>query len=129
MSNEQNQPSQEENMAWGKGRLSAAVDELSDQGIISSPFVEARIVWMLPQQLFIAELRESSTSPPALWMIGGDDVPADHLDVMLADTPRDAARHFGLKWHLAAAREDANEALAEKAELLLALVEADDAWT
>lgn len=128
MSNEQNQPSQEENIAWGKDRLSAAVDELSDRGIVDTPFVEARIVWALPQQLLIAELRESSTSPSALWVIGGD-VPADHLDVMLADTPRDAARHFGLKWQLAAARDDANDALIEKAELLLALVEADDAWT
>jgi len=127
MSNEQNQSGQEENIAWGKDHLSAAVDELTDQGIVSTPFVEARIVWMLPQQLFIAELRESSTSPPALWVIGGD-VPADHLDVMLADTPRDAARHFGLKWQMAAARDDAREALLEKAELLLALVEADEAW-
>lgn len=119
--------SNEQNVAWGKDRLSAAVDELSDQGVVNSPFVESRLVWMLPQQLFIAELRESSTSPPALWIIGGD-VPADHLDVMLADTPRDAARYFGLKWQLAAARDGANEALIEKAELLLALVEADDAW-
>lgn len=128
MSIKQNQPGQDEHIAWGKERLSVAVDELSDQGVVSTPFVEARIAWMLPQQLFIAELRESSTSPPALWVIGGD-VPADHLDVLLADSPRDAARHFGLKWQLAAARDDSSNHLVEKAELLLALVQADDAWT
>lgn len=128
MADENKQPSREDNIAWGKKRLSAAVDELSEQGIVSTPFVEARIVWMLPQQLFIAELRESSTSPPALWLIGGD-VPADHVDVMLADTPRDAARYFGMKWQMLAARENGNEALEHKAELLLTLVMADDAWT
>ena len=127
MSEQQNQPSQEDNKAWGKGRLSAAVDELSEKGIVNTPLVEARIVWMLPQQLFIAELRESSTAPPVLWIIGGD-VATDHLDIMLANTPRDAARHFGLKWQMNAAREDGDDALEQKAEQLLALVEADDAW-
>ncbi len=127
MSEQQNQPSQEDNVAWGKGRLGAAVDELSEKGIVNTPLVEARIVWMLPQQLFIAELRESSTTPRVLWIIGGD-VAADHLDIKLANTPRDAARHFGLKWQMNAAREGGDEALEQKAERLLALVEADAAW-
>jgi hypothetical protein len=119
----------EQNIAWGKTCLAAAIDELVDNGIIDAPFVEARLVWMLPQQFFIAELRENATAPPALWLIGGDGVPSNHLDVALADTPRDAARHFGMKWQLAAAREKANPMLEAKAELLLGLVQLDDAWS
>lgn len=118
----------EENLAWGKTRLAAAIDELAEKGIVESPFVEARIAWMLPQRFFIAELRENSTSPPALWLIGGD-VPCDHVDVALADTPRNAARHFGMKWQLEAAREGGNAALEANAELLLGLAQVDDAWT
>jgi len=129
MTDNQTSVANEESLAWGKERLTAAVDELSDKGIVTTPFVEARIVWMLPQELFIAELRESSTSPPALWLIGGDGIPVDHVDVMLADTPRDAARHFGMKWQLQLAREGENAALEQKAELLLGLVQSDDAWT
>ena len=128
MTDDQKAVPTEENLAWGKERLTAAVDELSDKGIVTTPFVEARIAWMLPGQFFIAELRESSTLPPALWLIGGDDVPVDHVDVMLADTPRDAARHFGLKWQLQLSREGDNAVLEQKAEMLLGLVQADDAW-
>lgn len=129
MSDKVNPASSEEKLAWGKARLSAAIDELSNKGIIDTPLVEARIAWMLPGQFFIAELRESSTSPPALWLIGGDDISCDHVDVNLADTPRDAARHFGMKWQLAVARDGANPVLEAKAELLLGLVQVDDAWT
>jgi hypothetical protein len=129
MSDKVNPASSEEKLAWGKARLSAAIDELSNKGIIDTPLVEARIAWMLPGKFFIAELRESSTSPPALWLIGGDDIPCDHVDVVLADTPRDAARHFGMKWQLAISREGQNPVLEASAELLLGLVQVDDAWT
>lgn len=128
MSDQVNSPSSAENLAWGKDRLAAAIDDLADKGIIDTPFVEARIAWMLPQQFFIAELRESSTSPPALWLIGGEGMPVDHVDVALADTPRDAARHFGLKWQLAVEREGVNPALEARAELLLGLTQVDEAW-
>ena len=128
MSDQNNPAFSEENLAWGKTCLAAAIDELVGKGIIETPFVEARLAWMLPQQFFIAELRESSTSPPALWLIGGD-VPCDHVDVALADTPRNAARHFGMKWQLAVARKGGNPALEAKAELLLGLTQVDDAWT
>lgn len=118
-----------EHVAWAKERLAAAVDELSAKGVIATPLVEARLAWMLPRQFFIAELRESSTSPPALWLIGGDSAPTDHVDVALADTPRDAARHFGMKWQLAVEHEGGNAALEAHAELLLGLAQVDDAWT
>lgn len=129
MSDQNNPALSEENIAWGKACLAEAIDELSDKGMIDMPFVEARLSWMLPQKFFIAELRENSTSPPALWLIGGD-VPCDHVDVALAETPRDAARHFGMKWQLAVAREDGGDPeLEAKAELLLGLAQVDDAWT
>ena len=111
MSDQDNPAFSEDDLAWAKARLAEAIDELSKTGVIETPFVEARLAWMLPQQFFIAELRESSTSPPALWLIGGDTAPTDHVDVALADTPRDAARHFGMKWQLAVEREGSNPVL------------------
>lgn len=128
MPDQDNSAVSEDNLAWAKARLAEAIDELTEKGIVTTPFVEARLAWMLPQQFFIAELRENSTAPPALWLIGGD-VPADHVDVALADTPRNAARHFGMKWQLEAAREGGNATLEARAELLLGLTQVDDAWT
>lgn len=129
MSNQEKSTVSPENAAWAKERLAAAIDELAEKGILATPLVEARLAWMLPQQFFIAELRESSTSPPAIWLIGGSGAPTDHVDVALAETPRDAARHFGMKWQLAAAREGGNPALEAHAELLLGLAQVDNAWT
>ncbi len=126
---EDNPAFSDENLAWTKARLTEAIDELSNKGIIETPFVEARLAWTLPQQFFIAELRENSTSPSALWLIGGAEIPCDHVDTALASTPRDAARHFGMKWQLAIAREGENPVLEAKAELLLGLTQVDDAWT
>jgi hypothetical protein len=118
----------EQAIAWGKQCLNAAIDELARQGVIDTALVEARISWMLPQQLLIAELRETSTSPPALWVIAGDGL-VDNVDVALADAPRDAARHFGMKWQLAVEREGGNPELEARAELLLGLAQVDNAWT
>lgn len=128
MSDQDNQAFSEADLAWAKARLAEAIDDLAKTGVIETPFVEARLAWMLPQQFFIAELRESSTSPAALWLIGGDTAPIDHVDVALADTPRDAARHFGMKWQLTAEREGGNTALEACAELLLGLAMVDNAW-
>jgi len=113
-------------VAWGKDQLSDSIDDLSDAKIIDGPAVEARIVWMVPMEMFIAELRESVSHPPAIWVIGGN-VATDHVDVRLAESPRDAARHFALKWQMTAAR-DGDDARAIQAERLYALVEVDEAW-
>ena len=129
MSDQDNQAFSEDNLAWAKARLAEAIDDLSNNGVIETPFVEARLAWMLPQQFFIAELRESSTSPAALWLIGGDTAPTDHVDVALADSPRDAARHFGMKWQLSVEREGSNPVLEAHAELLLGIAQIDNAWT
>ena len=128
MSDQDNSAFSEEDLAWAKARLADAIDELSHSGVIETPFVEARLVWMLPQQFLIAELRETSTSPPALWVIVGDGL-VDNVDVALAGSPRDAARHFGMKWQLAGEREGGNPELEARAELLLGLAQVDSAWT
>jgi hypothetical protein len=112
---------------WGKNQLHDAIGYLTKEQIIDTAMVEGRIAWMLPFQFFIAEIRESVSDKPALWVIGGDKM-TDFLDIRLAATPRDAARHFSLKWQMMAAQPDGNEVAAEYAELLYSLVEADDAW-
>lgn len=113
--------------AWAKEKLNKSISDLGEANILDAAYVEGRVVWMLPFQMFIAEIRESVSVPPALWVIGGE-VATDHLDVRLAETPREAARHFSLKWQMQAARPDADAAMADKAEILYSLVEADEVW-
>jgi len=119
---------------WSKEQLEVAIDELVKLGIVDGPSVEGRPAWMLPFQVLIAELRETGQRQRALWVISGD-VPTDHIDARLAETARDAARYFSLKWQMHAARQaptpgDAaiGRDLAGQAEALNALVESDEAW-
>ena len=121
-------------IAWGKKQLNAAITDLGKVGIIDVPVVEGRVSWMLPHKILIGELRETGQQHRALWLIGGD-FPTDHVDAALAESPRDAARHFALKWQMDAARQEsdagdpvANDKLSAQAEFLYAMVQADEVW-
>jgi hypothetical protein len=134
MTGNEQQSEREAAIAWGKAQLDVAIDELARLGIVDGPSVEGRPVWMLPFKVLIAEIRETGQKRRALWVITGD-VPTDHIDERLAETPRDAARHFSLKWQMHAARQVPTAAdaaigrdLADQAEALMSLVESDDSW-
>ena len=82
------------------------------------------------------------------WFISGE-LPSDHIDLALASSARDAARHFALKWQMQGARleqqdqsdeeSDSTAAppdwanvganLARSAERLYAMVDDDTLWT
>jgi len=127
--------SQKEAIDWGKRQLEVAIDKLGDFGVVSGPSVEARVTWMLPFQMFIAELRETGRHQRALWIIGGE-VPTDYLDARFAESPREAGRYFALRWQMYAAQQKpvpgdttTGSKLADQAESLYALVDIDNAWT
>jgi len=132
---EQRQKSErEEAIEWGKQQLEVAIDELARLGVVDGPSVEGRVAWMLPLKMLIAEVRETGQKQRALWVIAGD-VPTDQIDARLAETPRDAARHFSLKWQMHAARQEPTPGdvavgadLAVQAEVLNSMVETDDVW-
>ncbi|HJP52041.1 MAG TPA: DUF4826 family protein, partial [Pseudomonadales bacterium] len=51
-----------------------------------------------------------------IWVISGPDVSTDHIDGNLAASPRDAARHFAMKWQMDAER--LNTLVKQKAEVV-----------
>ncbi len=134
----------EELKAWVKQRLNAAVKELIDKGAFGSLLVEAKPAWVFPFQVLIGKVREKDQPKAFDWFICGE-VPTDLIDYRTAATPRDAARHFVMKWQLKAARQQdlaatsptgpvpestdlVGSKLADKAEALYALVDDAELW-
>ena len=61
--------------------------------------IRAKPVWHLPGALLLAQFEVADS---AYWLITGGGGPTDILSAELANQPRDAARHFSLKWQLGA---------------------------
>jgi len=138
-------PGREQLKAWTKKQLDVAVRKLTNTGGIDSIIVEAKPAWMLPYQILIGKIRAHGQSTDFEWFICGE-VPTDSLESTVAPTPREAARHFAMKWQLEAARhqdmtsqeslgtesesggEDPGEQLAFKAEALYSLVDDARLW-
>lgn len=135
-----------EALAWAREKLRKAVDETIQRGAFVDQVVEAKPIWVLHEKVAIGQARESSRSDAFVWIICGD-LPTDHVGSRAAATPRDALRHFALKWHMDAERykipavrkahgwpEDKDvshltDQLIAKAEELYAIVEEDSLWT
>ena len=116
-----------------------------DRGVLFGEILEARVRWSLPGRIVIGEIRDPHEQQASIWVISGN-VPTDYVGTDAATTPRDAARHFAMKWQLDAARykdpsvqqelgpghsaswERMGESLALTAEALFELVEEDRFW-
>jgi hypothetical protein len=94
----------EELKAWYANQLNRVVKEMVRAKAISGAAVDAVPVWMVPQKILIAKINDSSQKAQFIWTISGSDFATDHIPGSLAKTPRDAARHFSLKWQLDADR-------------------------
>ena len=137
---------EDEDLAWAREELNKVVKEITDQGAIESPLVEARPVWTNARDVVIGQLRDQGAPSEFLWVIGGS-VPIDCVPSSVAASPRDAARHFSMKWQLEAARlenpaerqrlsldpaEDWDaraKALIAKAEYLYKIADDDQRWS
>lgn len=138
-------PGKEELNSWIKTQLNIAVQKLMKNGNIDSLIVEAKPAWVLPFQILIGRIRAQGQSNEFDWFICGE-VPMDYLESTVASSPREAARHFAMKWQLGAARyqelvdqdssddaaiknrQDAIEQLVEKSEALYALADDTRLW-
>ena len=87
---------------WAKPLLDAAVSQLMDRQVLDDSKIEARVVWGIKDSVFIAQIREYGKQESFRWLISGNDFPMDELSGTLAEKPKDAARHFSLKWQLGA---------------------------
>jgi hypothetical protein len=145
MNDKADEPSQTEAMAWAKDRLARAVNEVMASGIFDGAVAEARPEWTLPNKIVIGRIRDAGSGSQEYWVIAGE-LPTDCVSAELCATPREAARHFALKWQIGAEQlldpesrkaqglnqdrdwEVASEELAGIAESLYQVVEADKVW-
>jgi hypothetical protein len=115
---------------WIKEQLDRAVEEIMNRGIFDEQIAEARPIWSVPQKVMIGQVRIPSEPKSFIWVICGD-FPTDVIGSATAATPREAARHFSLKWQMDATRQtdaSATALLTDKAEELYAIVEEDRLW-
>jgi len=127
---------------WIKKNLGAAVHKLIDKGVIDSSVVEAKPAWVLPFQILIGKIRSNEQQENFKWFICGE-VPTDYLESAVAETPREVARHFSMKWQLTASRyqgrkidlstseiaqEDVINNLISQSQDLYSLVEDNSLW-
>ncbi|MCF6263743.1 MAG: DUF4826 family protein [Xanthomonadales bacterium] len=103
MNEKTKQAGREELDAWVKKNLNAAVHKLMARGNIDSLVVEGKAAWVLPFQVLIGKIRAKDQSGDFEWFICGE-VPTDYLESAVAETPREIARHFAMKWQLNASR-------------------------
>lgn len=116
---------------WIRRQIEVAVQEIVDLGGINHQFAEARPVWSIPEKVVLGQLRESNETASFKWLICGD-VRTDYIEASAAATPRDALRHFSLKWQMDAGRytdPDAEARLIRQAEELYEMAEADHLWS
>jgi len=138
--------SEEEAVAWARECLDDAVQTVAKTGIFEGITFESKVAWALPNKIMIGRIRDSGPSHREFWIIAGD-LPTDCIDASTCATPRDAARHFALKWQLGADQirdpntraqrglvqdmdwEIAGQELESVASALYAVVDEDDAWS
>ncbi len=130
--------------AWAKEQLKEMCKYLFEAGMIEKE-AEAQVAWSLPHEICIGRVWEKTEPDELFWVIAGD-VPTDHIAFTLAETPKDAARHFAMKWQLDSARvasmatpeaadlteridwSGISQTLAAKAEVLFEIIERDEVW-
>jgi hypothetical protein len=117
--------------AWLRKRLDEAIDALMRLEILESPTVEVKPAWAAPGHYLIGKAREPGDDRRFLWFIYSDSGVLDQVPGNAASTPREAARHFSMKWQLDATRISGTNAqrLAERAEFLYALVNDQRFWS
>lgn len=133
--------------AWLRDQLNRAATRLHEKNLIGSK-TRGECAWNIPFRYLIGKVWETEHETNAYWIVGGL-FPHDQIEAALAATPREAARHFGMKWQLkgeqlTAMPEDALKALPEAAreidwkefgrvlsgqgELMMTVAARDDVW-
>lgn len=142
MTNNNDKQDSKELDAWIKNNLNDAVQKLIDKGDVDSVVVEAKPAWVLPFQILIGKIRTKGQLNDFQWFICGE-VPTDYIESSVAKIPREAARHFSMKWQLTASKyqgknikqppeqiqqEDVVNNLIDQAQALYEVVEHEALW-
>lgn len=90
--------------SWYQGLLKTVVREMIKLNAVAGTAVEAKPVWVSPYKILIAKVWEISQKSQFVWTISGEGAVTDYIKGSLAATPREAARHFSMKWQMDADR-------------------------
>ena len=131
---------------WYKPLLDDVVQEMLKRKAVVGAAVEATPVWVFRNKILIAKVWGMGQKTRFIWTISGGDLITDFIPASMAATPKDAVRHFSLKWQMDADRllalgnsktpavdtqssmgNYANK-LIKDAEALYDLAERDDIW-
>lgn len=133
--------------AWLQEQLHGMNRHVQTSGLINSECT-GLCTWAVPHLVFLGKIWPKGEETGKYWVISGYDLPTDHIEESLAESPRDAARHFSLKWQLQSAKvaelgkkasgddgdskstdwESIAGNLKSNAEALYELVERDELW-
>lgn len=121
---------EDELKAWVRKQLDDAVEGLINANVFDAALIEVKPAWVLPSRILIGKAREQGDPADFRWFICGE-VRLDHIPADTAFTPREAMRHFSMKWQLDASNlaDEASDTLAEDAEALYSLAEDDRFWS
>jgi Domain of unknown function (DUF4826) len=128
---------------WARAALLSMCERLIETDVVGRDAL-AEVAWTIPHTCLIARIRCPTRPGKDLWATGGD-LPVDTVPVEVASGPREAARHFCLRWQLEGARREelgsdaaspqageswsrSTASLAEKAERLHGYVRNDALW-
>jgi hypothetical protein len=104
MTESQTEKDNEARRKWFKPILDDVVKEMIARKAIVGAAVEANPAWAIPHQILIAKVWGMGQKNRFIWTISGEGVITDHIAGSMAATPKDAARHFALKWQMDADR-------------------------
>ncbi|OFA31723.1 DUF4826 domain-containing protein [Glaciecola punicea] len=127
--------SQEALSAWVKQQFQRANKHLAEKGILFDTVVVEESRYMAPE---VAVWKIKDTKKNVYWVISGN-LPADAISVSVANSAREAIRHFSLSWQLKAqnimssaivdnTQKEFATLLTEKAEMLYEVQENEKWW-
>lgn len=90
--------------SWYTELLDQVVKEMIRLKAVTGVAVQATPVWAVPQDLLMAKVWGVGKENDFVWTLSVDKFIADFIAGSLAASPRDAARHFSLKWQMDADR-------------------------
>jgi len=88
---------------WLKEQMEVMSRHVYTSGLISTE-ATGLCVWSVPHLVFLGKIWAKDDDSMKYWVLSGLDLPTDHIEEGLATTPREAVRHFSMKWQLQSAK-------------------------
>lgn len=86
--------------SWYTKLLDQVVKEMIRLKAVTGVAVQAAPVWAVPHDLLMAKVWAVGKESDFVWTLSVDKFIADYIAGTLAASPKDAARHFSLKWQM-----------------------------